>query len=125
MDFAVKKCLHFLLFSFYLRVRRKKSLGETLKNLITLLGTRKDAVVSTKSPIIDFPAQVSLNEQGEEFFSRMGVPLKSVTGMSGRKRLGFQANSLEAPFMKILLRQNYFEEIYGVAHTLVQKRKEL
>ena len=78
-----------------------------------------------KSPIIELPVQICLNEEGEEYFSKMGVPLKSVKGITGRKKLGFQSNTLEVPFLKTLLRQNYFEEIYTYAITLIEKKEML
>jgi hypothetical protein len=78
-----------------------------------------------KNPIINLPAQIILNDPGEEYFSQMGIPLKTVYGISGKKKLGFQAKHIEVPFIKSLLRQNYFEEIYGNSLTLIEKKSEL
>jgi hypothetical protein len=82
-------------------------------------------MIKEKNPLITFPVQINLNENGEHYFSRMGVPLKTVTGINGRKKLGFQAPNIEVPFIKSLLRQNFFEEIYAQSITLIDKKEQV
>lgn len=82
-------------------------------------------MAKNKSPLIDLPSKIILSESGEEYFSTMSVPLKTVSGINGRKRLGFQANVLEVPFLKTILRQGYFEEIYCTALALIDKKEAL
>lgn len=78
-----------------------------------------------KNPIIQFLSNIILNESGEEFFSKMGVPLKTLSGISGRKKMGFRAENIEVPFLKTLLRQNYLEEIYSSGVAFIDKKNDL
>lgn len=78
-----------------------------------------------KNPVISFLSHIILNENGENFFSKMGVPLKTISGISGKKKFGFRAENIEVPFLKTLMRQNSLEEIYSSAVAFIDKKESI
>jgi len=81
--------------------------------------------LTKKNPIINIPANVILNEKGESYFSSMGVPLKSVSGINGRKRFGFCSNILEVPLVKTVAKGNFLEEVYTRETDLISRKAEI
>ena len=82
-------------------------------------------MASIKNTLIPFSSQIILNVDGEHYLSTLGIPLKTVAGINGRKKLGFVAQKIEVPFLKTLIRKNLFEEIYGRALTLIDQKEHI
>jgi len=81
--------------------------------------------LTKKNPVINIPANIILNEKGENYFSSLGVPLKSVSGINGRKRFGFCSNILEVPLVKTISKGNFLEEVYTREIDLISRKSEI